>query len=116
MIMKAFLFAVTLFLCLSFTVFHHGWSNYDQDKPITFTGEITEASYENPHGMATIKGKDKTWRVVLAPPSRMQTRGLTKEMLKAGTTATVLGYQHRQEKNEMRAENITINKKKVELR
>lgn len=114
--MKTLLAAFTLFFCLSFTVFHHGWSNYDQTNPITLTGEITESSYDNPHGMATIKGKDKTWRVVLAPPSRMQARGLDKSMLKAGTTATVVGYQHREEKDEMRAENITIKGKKVELR
>jgi hypothetical protein len=114
--MKALLISAVAFILLSFTLFHHGWSNYDQDKPITFTGKITKASFENPHGMATIQGKDKTWQVVLAPPSRMQSRGLTQEILKNGTTATVLGYPHRKEKDEMRAENITINDKKVELR
>lgn len=114
--MKTFIGAVCIFLCFSFTVFHHGWSNYDQENGITLTGEITKSSYENPHGMATIKSEGKTWAVVLAPPSRMQTRGLEKSMLKAGTTATVLGYPHREEENEMRAERITIGEKTVELR
>jgi hypothetical protein len=114
--MKTFLRLMVLFFLFSFTVFHHGWSNYEQDKPVTFTGVITESSYENPHGMATIRGEEKVWRVVLAPPSRMQTRGLTEQMLQSGTTATVLGYPHKTEKDEMRAENITIKDKKVELR
>jgi hypothetical protein len=37
-------------------------------------------------------------------------------MLKPGTVVTVLGYQHRKVPTEMRAENITVDKKKVELR
>jgi hypothetical protein len=97
---------------------HHGWSQYDQTKPLTVPGTITASSYTNPH--ATIKLRaaegDKVWDVVLAPVSRMQARGLTEDMLKPGTAATVLGYQHRSVATEMRAENITIDEKKVELR
>jgi hypothetical protein len=36
--------------------------------------------------------------------------------LKAGTTATVVGYPHREKADEMRAERITIDGKTVELR
>ncbi len=42
--------------------------------------------------------------------------GLSKEMLKAGTKATVMGYQNKVEKNELRAERITIADKTIELR
>ena len=38
------------------------------------------------------------------------------DMLKPGTGASVLGYPHRKIATEMRAENITIDSKKVELR
>jgi hypothetical protein len=58
----------------------------------------------------------KVWLVVLAPPSRMSNRGLSQEMLKVGTTATVVGYPHREKADEMRAERITIDGKTVELR
>ena len=58
----------------------------------------------------------KVWDVVLAPVSRMKARGLTDAMLAPGTRATVVGYQHRQVPTEMRAENIAIDNKKVELR
>jgi hypothetical protein len=58
----------------------------------------------------------KVWLVVLAPPSRMENRGLPRTMLQPGTTATVVGYPHRTESDEMRAERITINGKTVELR
>jgi hypothetical protein len=97
---------------------HHGWSGYDQTKPLTVPGTITESSYTNPHATIKLRATDggKVWDVVLAPVSRMQARGLTEDMLKPGTAATVLGYQHRKVATEMRAENITIGEKKVELR
>lgn len=97
-------------------VAHHGWSSYHEDKPLTIEGTITTATYGNPHGAAKVEADGKTWDVVLAPPSRMQQRGLTQAMLKQGTKAKVLGYQHKQHASEMRAERITIDGKTVELR
>jgi hypothetical protein len=58
----------------------------------------------------------KTWLVVLAPPSRMESRGLPHTMLQPGATATVEGYPHRTDAEEMRAERITMDGKTVELR
>ena len=95
---------------------HHGWSEYDASKPIRVTGKILESGYEHPHGHVKLQGGDKTWNVVLAPPSRMEFRGLSKESLKPGATVTVEGYQNRGKPEEMRAERITANGKTVELR
>jgi hypothetical protein len=53
---------------------------------------------------------------VLAPPSRMENRGLPREWLKPGVTATVVGYPNRNKPEEMRAERILLNGKTVELR
>lgn len=103
-------------VCFSFTVLHHGWANYDQTKTLNLKGEILESTYENPHGMLKLKVEGKTWNVVLAPPARMEGRGLTSDMLKKGTTATVVGYPHKTVKDEMRAERITISDKTTELR
>src|SRR5437899_193894 len=74
---------------------HHGWSGYDSSQVLTLSGTIREAGYEHPHGFVKLETKDKTWLVTLAPPSRMENRGLPREMLKAGTTATVVGYPNR---------------------
>ena len=63
---------------------HHGWSGYDSSKELTLTGTITEAGYEHPHGSVRLETPGKTWVVVLAPPSRMENRGLKREMLKGG--------------------------------
>jgi len=95
---------------------HHGWSSYDATKELTLTGSIKEAGYEHPHGHVRLAVSGKTWVVVLAPPTRMERRGLPATMLKVGTAATVVGYPHRSVEDELRAERITIDGKTVELR
>ena len=74
---------------------HHGWSEYDTSKVLKLTGKIVESGYEHPHGHVRLETPGKTWNVVLAPPSRMERRGLEKSALKPGATATVEGYPNR---------------------
>ena len=95
---------------------HHGWSEYDAGTTLRLTGTIVESSYEHPHGFVRLKTADKTWVAVLAPPSRMDNRGLSRDALKTGASATVEGYANRNKPEEMRAERITVNGKTVELR
>jgi hypothetical protein len=94
---------------------HHGWTGYG-DKETTLAGTITTFSYENPHASVDLNVGGKSWRVVLAPPSRMQSRGLQKDMLKVGGKAIVAGYIHKTVATELRAERITIGDKTTELR
>ena len=95
---------------------HHGWSEYDAARPLDLSGTIEESSYENPHGFVRLKAAGKTWLVVLAPPSRLENRGLAREMLAKGSRAAVYGYPNRNKPDEMRAERITIGQKTIELR
>lgn len=95
---------------------HHGWSEYDSGKPLTLTGTIEESGYEHPHGHVRLAAKDKTWLVILAPPTRMTHRGLPANALRNGVQATVVGYPNRNHRDEMRAERITVGGKTVELR
>ena len=95
---------------------HHGWSGYDGDKIMNLTGTIREAGYEHPHGYVKLDVPGKTWFVVLAPPSRMENRGLQRNALTAGKTVTVVGYPNRTDPNELRAERITLDGKTTELR
>lgn len=95
---------------------HHGWSEYDTAKALKLTGKIVESGYEHPHGHIRFAAPGKTWNVVLAPPSRMERRGLEKGMLKPGVTVTVEGYPNRDKPEEMRAERIVVNGKTIELR
>jgi hypothetical protein len=95
---------------------HHGWSGYDASKPQTVTGTIKVSGYEHPHGYVRLTTPEKEWVVTLAPPSRMENRGLPAATLKTGTTATVMGYPSRTDPDEMRAEWIAIDGKTTQLR
>jgi uncharacterized protein DUF6152 len=95
---------------------HHGWSEYDAAQLLKLSGTIEDSTYEHPHGSINLKTPAKVWIVVLAPPSRMDTRGLARDLLMVGTTASVEGYPNRNKPEEMRAERITIGGKTVELR
>jgi hypothetical protein len=94
---------------------HHGWSGYG-DKAERFTGVIRAVEYGNPHVVIQLDEKDRSWRVVLAPPSRMESRGLVREALAVGATATVEAYRHVSERDELRAEWIELGEKRTELR
>mgnify|MGYP000356638868 CR=1 FL=1 len=95
---------------------HHGWSEYDSERTLEFSGKIQESGYEHPHGYIKLETHEKVWVVVLAPPSRMENRGLPRAMLKTGAEVRVVGYPNRNKPEEMRAERITIADKTVELR
>ena len=95
---------------------HHGWSGYDGSKETTLTGTIRAAGYEHPHGYIRLEAGGKVWVVVLAPPTRMENRGLPRTALQPGATATVVGYPSRTDPDELRAERITVAGKTTELR
>lgn len=95
---------------------HHGWGSYDANQVVTLEGPIIEAAYEFPHGLVVMEGQGRRWDVVLAPPSRMNSRGLPREELTAGKRARVEGYPSKVKPAEMRAERIMIDGKTVELR
>ena len=107
---------VSLVFAASLVYAHHGWTGYDETKPVQLTGAIKASGYENPHGFVDLEVDKKVWLIVLAPPSRMESRGLPKDKLKPGTTASIVGYQLKQGNNEIRAERITIDGKTTELR
>jgi hypothetical protein len=95
---------------------HHGWGSYDASKPVTVNGPILASKYENPHATITVKGADKVWTVTLAPTFRMINRGATAEMVAVGKMVSAYGYPSTVEKDEMRAERITIDGKTYEMR
>jgi hypothetical protein len=95
---------------------HHGWGSYEASSPVTVEGEVLTSKYENPHVTLTIKGADKIWTVTLAPTSRMEVRGASKEMVAVGQTVKAFGYPSRVEKDEMRAERISVGDKTIEMR
>jgi hypothetical protein len=113
---QTLLFLAAILLSGDRALAHHGWSGYDSSKVLELKGTIVESGYEHPHGFVRLKAEDKTWVVVLAPPSRMEARQLPRKNLGPGTEARVVGYPSRTDSEEMRAERITINGRTTELR
>lgn len=95
---------------------HHGWGSYDASKPITVAGPILTSKYENPHATLTVRAADKVWTVTLAPTFRMTNRGALAEIIAVGKTVSAYGYASTAEKDEMRAERITVDGKTYEMR
>jgi hypothetical protein len=114
--MKRALLAAAILSLASPALAHHGWSGYDSSQPLTLTGKIVESGYEHPHGRLRLETRGKTWFVVLAPPTRMENRGLPREALKPGNSTTVAGYPNRNKPEEMRAERTTVQGKTIGLR
>ena len=95
---------------------HHGWSSYDESKPVTLNGSFAELSWGNPHGAAKMRWKGKLWDVILAPTSRMEARGLSRAEVEPGKRIRLTGYVRRDGTAEMRVERVMIGDKTVELR
>jgi hypothetical protein len=95
---------------------HHGWGSYEASTPLTIEAAVESIVWENPHGEMMLPHGGEMWHVTLAPPSRMQMRGLSAEMLQPGTAVAVQGYPSRNIPNEMRAERLIIDGETYELR
>jgi Family of unknown function (DUF6152) len=95
---------------------HHGWGSYDAAKPITVAGPILTSKYENPHATITVRATDKVWTVTLAPTPRMSGRGAIEKIIAVGNNVSAYGYPSTVEKDEMRAERITVDGKTYEMR
>lgn len=95
---------------------HHGWGSYDAKNPVTVAGRVLTSKYENPHVAVTVQAPDKVWTVTLAPTSRMINRGALAEMVAVAKDITVVGYPSTVDKDEMRAERITVDGRTIEMR
>jgi hypothetical protein len=95
---------------------HHGWGSYDASKPVTVAGKVLTSKYENPHVVITVQAPDKVWTVTLAPTSRMINRGALQATVAVGKEISAVGYPSTVDKDEMRAERITVDGKTIEMR
>jgi hypothetical protein len=113
---RAVLFLASLVLLSGAALAHHGWGSYDAVKPITVVGPIVTSKFENPHATITVRATDKVWTVTLAPTSRMSSRGATDKVIAVGNNVSAYGYPSTVEKDELRAERITVDGKTYEMR
>jgi hypothetical protein len=78
---------------------HHAFqAEFDETKPVTLKGKVTQMEWINPHSWIHIDvvgedGKVTNWMVECGSPNIMLRRGFTKRSLEAGIELTVQGYK-----------------------
>ena len=78
---------------------HHSVSaEFDQNKPVTFTGTVSKIELTNPHIYTHVEvkepdGKVVEYRVEGGPPNALYRAGWRKDTLKIGDTVTVSGLR-----------------------
>lgn len=80
-------------------VAHHSFAaEYDRNRSITVTGNITKLEWTNPHARLYVEGTDETgkmqvWDFELGPPNGLMRNGWRRDSLKAGQPVTVEGWR-----------------------
>jgi Family of unknown function (DUF6152) len=97
-------------------VAHHGWGSYDASRMMRIESSITHLEWQNPHVHIAMNHNGGTWALVLAPPFRMEARGLSPDLIKVGTRVRAEGYPSTRVQRELRAERIVVGDKTYELR
>ena len=91
-------------------VAHHAFSaEFDADRPLQLTGEVTRVEWINPHAwihIRTAEGDD--WMVEGGTPNTLFRRGFTKDSLLVGTEIMVDGYQAKDGSNKANGRDLTF--------
>jgi hypothetical protein len=93
---------------------HHSFTaEFDQDKPVTLVGTITEMRWSNPHGWiyVDVKGPDGkvvNWACETGAVNALYRRGWRKEDLPVGAMLTIDGWQARNGSPTMNARSLVL--------
>jgi Family of unknown function (DUF6152) len=77
---------------------HHAFAaEYNANRRITLTGNVTKVEWMNPHAHCYLdvrdaSGKVTTWDLELASPNVLQREGWTRKTIKVGDVVTINGY------------------------
>ena len=91
--------AVVVWLAAIPLAAHHSISaEFDQSKPITFTGIVKKVEWTNPHIYTHVEAKDADGKLVVykvegGPPNSLYRQGWRRDTLKVGDTVTVSGIR-----------------------
>ena len=81
---------------------HHGVApHYDDSRPVTIDGTVSEFQFINPHSFVYLRvtgadGKEAIWHCELASRSVLARNGLTEQMFAPGKHVQIMGSQARQ--------------------
>jgi hypothetical protein len=93
---------------------HHAFSaEFDEKKPVTLRGIVTQMEWINPHAWIHIDVKNpdgvvESWMVEAGAPNALLKRGWTKKSLPQGTEIVVQGYQAKDGALRANGRNVTF--------
>jgi hypothetical protein len=73
---------------------HHGNAEYDEKRPLTLKGTVTEFMWASPHSKIFLDAKDANgsvvhWSIETLSPGKLARAGWTKDAVKPGDQVTV---------------------------
>ena len=82
-----------LFVSISVSA-HHGNAEYDEKRPLTMKGTVTEFMWASPHSKIFLNAKDPKgsvvhWSIETLSPGKLARAGWTKDAVKPGDQITV---------------------------
>jgi hypothetical protein len=93
---------------------HHSFNaQYDAEKPMTLTGEVTRVEWANPHiyyyvAVTDASGQVAEWAVEGTAPNALFRQGWREDTLKIGDSVTVDGFLARDGSNQLNGRNTTF--------
>jgi hypothetical protein len=105
-VLTSLIFFASLLLASSPILAHHGFSAYDQTKPVTLTGVVTQFEFVNPHiqiyfDVKNEKAEVQHWGIELATPAILARRGWSSKVLKPGDEITATCFRAKNGSNTM---------------
>ena len=93
---------------------HHSFAaEFDEKKPVTLKGKLTQLEWLNPHGwihmdVAEPDGKVVNWAIEAGAPNALIRRGLRKTDFPVGSEIVVQGYRSKDDKPRASGTTVTF--------
>jgi len=93
--LRPFFAVATGLIVIAVPIFaHHGNAEYDEKRPLTIKGTVTEFMWASPHSKIFLDAKDANgsvvhWSIETLSPGKLARAGWTKDAVKPGDQITV---------------------------